>query len=68
MQPIVKIHQIYYLRECSLFYRLRGNIHFWSKELLSKRRILVIKESILVKFIGQISFIEFKRVFLSLVK
>ena len=44
------------------------SIHFWSKQPLSKRRILVIQESLLVKFVGPISFLEFKRVLLSLVK
>ena len=44
------------------------SIHFWSKQPLSKRRILVIQESLLVTFVGPISFLEFKRVLLSLVK
>ena len=33
---------------------------------MSKTRALVIKQSLLVKFIGRISFIEFKRVLLLL--
>ena len=44
------------------------SIHFWSKQPLPKRRILVIQESLLVKFVGPISFLEFKRVLLLLVK
>ena len=43
------------------------SIHFRSKQSLSKRRILVIQESFLVKFVGPISFLEFERVLLSLV-
>ena len=35
---------------------------------MPERRILVMQESLLVKFIGPVSFSEFKRVLLSLVK
>ena len=49
-------------------YLILVSIHFWSKQPLSKRRILVIQESLLVKFVGPISFLEFERVLLSLVK
>ena len=44
MQPTVKVHQIFQLRECNLLFRFRGQYSFLSKQLLSKRRILVIKE------------------------
>ena len=62
MQLTVKFYQIFWLRESSSFYHLRCHDSFVSKQLQSKRRILVMNKSLLFKFIGRVSFIEFKRV------